>query len=216
MHASFVTLPLGDVYVCTGDMYPDLAAPAGGWGVSDHEMTSALEKRMLQMAWSLKNPFREGYGIPWDAPVVCVRGNHDFHHLRDWVGGDVYEFCDDPTVSFVINGLRFGGFRGIPVIGGGWADQIDDHEFRRRCELLPPSLDVLLTHTPPLGVLDEWDGRNNGSQQLRDWVLSQSRFYGGHVLRLHAFGHIHSDAGVTRVWNTQFSNAAETFNVIDI
>jgi Icc-related predicted phosphoesterase len=217
MHATFVTLPPADVYVCTGDMYPDLGAPVGGWGVSNYEMTTPLEKKMLQMAWSLRNPFRARYGIPDDAPVVCVRGNHDFYHLAGWVGGEVYEFDEDPLKSVNVGGIHFGGFRGIPIIGGGWNDQIREDEFLRRCNSLPSSLDVLLTHVPPAGILDDYNNQRCGSYPVRDWVLSQSRIYGGgHFLRLHAFGHVHSDAGVTSLGTTKFSNASETFHVIDI
>jgi len=61
--------------------------------------------------------------------------------------------------------------------------------------------DVLITHTPPAGILDRtMFGHSGGSESIRA-VVEKYR------PALHVFGHIHESPGVERVGDTIFVNA---------
>lgn len=81
---------------------------------------------------------------------------------------------------------------------------------------IPSDIDILITHCPPYGILDEtreikFSGftkqkQNVGSVSLRNQVLSRERFPN---LKLHVFGHIHENGGKTFKTNfTTFVNAS--------
>lgn len=75
---------------------------------------------------------------------------------------------------------------------------------RARWESIPAGLDLLLTHTPPRGVGDRIvRGDHVGCDDLLDVVRARAP-------RVHAFGHVHEDAGITRVEGspTLFVNAS--------
>jgi Icc-related predicted phosphoesterase len=190
------------------------------------------EKR-LQDLWikSVLGSYRQIFATT-DAPVIVVRGNHDFTDLAQAVGGDVWEVSEDPTRTIDIGGLKFGGFRGIPWIAGEWSDEkrptklpgdVDrsdvksDEDLETILEQVPNDIDVLVSHCPPEGVLDTY-GHSLGSQAVSTYV--NRRNYLGtqpRPLRAHLFGHIHECGGRTlQLGETLFSNAATKFNVIDI
>ena len=66
---------------------------------------------------------------------------------------------------------------------------------------IPKDTDVLVTHTPPYGILDRDGSILYGSRKWlgRVWVTRP---------RLHLFGHIHKSYGITSDGVTVFSNAA--------
>lgn len=66
---------------------------------------------------------------------------------------------------------------------------------------IPFDTDVLITHTPPLGILDFEDNINYGSEELlfRLSVVAPN---------LHLFGHIHAQHGITTEYGITFSNGA--------
>ena len=67
--------------------------------------------------------------------------------------------------------------------------------------VIPEDTDVLVTHTPPYGILDRDGSILYGSREL----LCRVRVI--HP-RLHLFGHIHKSHGTTSDGVTVFSNAA--------
>ena len=68
--------------------------------------------------------------------------------------------------------------------------------------LIPNHTDVLITHTPPFGILDlPRSGRNVGCPYLRSIVSEIAP-------RLHCFGHVHASAGRSVQEKTTFVNAS--------
>jgi Icc-related predicted phosphoesterase len=158
------------------------------------------------------------------APVVVCRGNHDFVSIAPMVlGGDssfgpVYEVSNDPTRTFDVAGLKVGGFRGMTKHRGRWSDEFSEDEFSRRADLLPKDLDILVTHNPPCGIRDRMPAKDGtdqwislGSPALLDYHMQRK-----HTLRAHLFGHIHESYGTYHAQGTVYSNAATSFNVIDL
>ena len=78
---------------------------------------------------------------------------------------------------------------------------------------IPDSLDVLVTHGPPYGILDQTtsDGPHLGCEELLNAVRRKRP-------KIHVFGHIHGGAGIHSEENTIFVNAAylnETYKPLE-
>lgn len=235
-HASLTSLPGADIYVVTGDMLPNFPIvkifnpkthgegiwdETGPWPEGYHyggrEIDPEREAR-LQLEWMKKNPFRESTGINWIAPIVVVRGNHDFVELGPWMGGlNVFEISEDPTRTVEFEGVKFGGVRGINWIVGEWADELHEAEFDTRARGLPDDLDILVTHSPPLGMRDVGKfGDHIGSPALGSYVNKRMQEFNV-GLRAHLFGHLHGPSfGQEEQGGCVFSNAAEGVQMVEL
>jgi len=103
--------------------------------------------------------------------------------------------------TVTIEGLRMWG---SPVTLSGPAYGIRSEEERRRIySSIPEGTDVLITHGPPLGILDCAPG---SAVHQGDPVLLQAlpRIRP----KLHVYGHIHSGYGIFEGEHTTFVNAA--------
>jgi Icc-related predicted phosphoesterase len=222
-------LPEADLYVFTGDMmdnYPSLAHNYG-WGAhGDDEGAIRPENERIRQGEAVKHfvkdgGFRRYLGSP-DAPILCVRGNHDFIDLARLFEGCnlVHEFVDNEVVEVL--GKRACGHRGIPYIYGTWNDEVAKPDLLDRVRAIPDDIDILLTHYPPSLVLDvetigKYGVRAYGLEGMAGIVFN--KLNGGGV---HMFGHIHGSGGRTEVidqgreFQLTFSNAAETYNVLEV
>lgn len=86
----------------------------------------------------------------------------------------------------------------------------------KRFQLIPNDIDILITHGPPYGILDELDAVlrprvsgmvNAGSKSLRNVVLDGKYFT---KLKFHVFGHIHEQGGksIATALDVKFVNAS--------
>lgn len=75
-------------------------------------------------------------------------------------------------------------------------------EIKERWGQIPEGIDILVTHGPPFGILDEVpDGLRVGCRDLLDRVVEVKP-------KIHAFGHIHHSHGQVKLGDTLFVNAA--------
>lgn len=242
-HGSLKRLPPADLYVVTGDMLPnfpllvilrDGANSVETIDRSDPRVLEAIKngeikgqvlgrkidfpsEQIRQTEWTMRTPFRREVGIPEDAPVVCVRGNHDFIDLSDWIGGDVWEVTKDQLRTTTLFGLKIGGCRGIPYISGEWSDEVERRALSSKMRALPDDLDLVITHAPPAGILDHGRDHHFGVDGLTAYF--NRRCLGEPMVpaKLHCFGHVHDCAGeIERHGGTKFSNAATTINTIEM
>ncbi len=229
-HWVFRSVPEADLYIFTGDMmdnYPTRQGPKDrmradgvsyGWRIS-------YENERLRQGEAVKHFVRDGgfracLGSP-DAPILCVRGNHDFMDLAPLFEGCnlVHEFVNNEVVEVL--GKRASGHRGIPYIYGSWNDEMQRPDLMDRVRAIPDNLDLLLTHYPPALVLDMEVSSNGrvdayGLEGMSHVVFNKMNHGGAHF-----FGHIHGAGGRTEKiedpeFSMTFSNAATTFNVIDL
>ncbi|MBK6781966.1 MAG: metallophosphoesterase [Gemmatimonadetes bacterium] len=139
---------------------------------------------------------------------MFIAGNHDFAFERQ---AAVAEALVPPEVTYLrdqavsLDGLTVWGapwqplVHGLGVQPGAWAGA------RGRMGRIPDDVDVLLTHGPPHGILDQTSARppeRVGCADLRRRIASLSR------LRLHTFGHIHEAYGIERHGDVTFVNAS--------
>mmetsp|Transcript_26048 Transcript_26048/g.60826 ORF Transcript_26048/g.60826 Transcript_26048/m.60826 type:complete len:93 (+) Transcript_26048:746-1024(+) len=74
-------------------------------------------------------------------------------------------------------------------------------ELKAEWERLPCGLGVLMTHTPPFGILDESRGKRLGCEELLRATKAVKP-------AVHVFGHIHAGYGTQSSTRTLFVNAS--------
>ena len=125
---------------------------------------------------------------------MLVAGNHDASlygaHL-DGHDGNVHYLCGS---GVEIEGLKFWG---VPMF---MEDCISGKQ-EQLYAAITEDTDILVTHTPPYGMLDRDGSILYGSRELLERVRVIHP-------RLHLFGHIHKSHGTTSDGVTVFSNAA--------
>jgi Icc-related predicted phosphoesterase len=135
---------------------------------------------------------------------VVISGNHDLYAenmRKDLFRNAVYLLNE----SVVIDGIKFWGSPfSLPF--NDWAFNRSESALGRIWAKIPADTNVLITHSPPYGVLDTSlpDMVNCGSRSLLERVKSLPD------LRLHVFGHIHECPGklVFGVENKTFINCS--------
>ncbi|NJO04030.1 MAG: metallophosphoesterase [Bacteroidia bacterium] len=148
--------------------------------------------------------FNEWLGSLPHPHKVIIAGNHDvlFEHAADFVRPLINNahYLEDSEV--IIEGLKIWGSPVTPRFFD-WAFNRDRGEdIARHWALIPPDTDILITHGPPWGVLDQnQDGRPCGCANLREKV-EEIRPH------LHVFGHIHEAYGEHLAEATHFVNVS--------
>lgn len=122
---------------------------------------------------------------------ILVAGNHDnLLQTDDWFAKMTIDFeylCDSGTE-----------FEGLKIWGSPWtrtfkgmnpkckAFTVDtEEELAEKWTLIPDDVDILVTHSPPHGMLDEnTQGKMCGSSTLIERIFKTKT-------KLHVFGHIH-------------------------
>ena len=95
-----------------------------------------------------------------------------------------------------------GGYRGLEVRGSTYVHGgLPEWKQEQLYAAIPEDTDVLVSHTPPYGILDRDGSILYGSRELLERVRVIHP-------RLHLLGHIHKSYGTTSDGVTVFSNAA--------
>jgi Icc-related predicted phosphoesterase len=140
--------------------------------------------------------------LPYKKVLLCG-GNHD--KFLDSPADDGPKLSnatvlDNQAVS--VAGLKVWGSPVTMSPGGAYAMPSSDDR-RRLFSSVPDDIDVLLTHIPPYGVMDQYPGSIE-HQGCRELLATVRRVRP----KLHVFGHIHGCRGVIEFGGTTFVNAA--------
>ncbi|TKR60343.1 hypothetical protein L596_027601 [Steinernema carpocapsae] len=111
---------------------------------------------------------------------------------------------------------NFAEVYGVKVYGSSWHPMAGYSFSRRRgrelldkWNMIPKGVHVLLTHTPPLGHNDVYQGLHHGCAELVNTVEKRVK------PKFHIFGHIHEKHGVTSNNETFFVNASICSHALD-
>ena len=180
-HDLIPDLPDGDVFVHAGDF-----------------MNSGLypEEILSFNRWLAKQPIQRR--------VVCA-GNHD--RLFQMAGPLARQMLTNATylenTGVAIDGVSFWGSPNTPEFLN-WAFMYPRGAAARQYwDQIPYDLDVLITHGPPFGILDQTEpkGAHLGCEELLKAIEEKKP-------KVHVFGHIHGGAGIFENGDTRFINAA--------
>lgn len=137
---------------------------------------------------------------------VFIAGNHDWlfesnpEAARKLIPENVCYLQDSETT---IGGLR--------IYGSPWQPEFCEWAFnlkrgwplRKKWEMIPAGIDILVTHGPPMGILD-WSKFGNEHAGCADMRQELNRV----KPKIHAFGHIHGDYGTAQWAGTLFVNSS--------
>ncbi len=141
--------------------------------------------------------------LPYKHKVI-VCGNHDFAFERQSAEARALitnaTYLQDESVTI----------EGVKIFGSPWTPWFHDWAFNlhrgqpigEKWGLIPTDTDILITHGPPMGVLDKiWTGKPVGCEALTERLQAIQP-------KLHLFGHIHESAGHLRMGETLFVNGS--------
>lgn len=185
-----VAMPQGHILVHAGDMALD---------GSTREVQNALN-------WLNNQPFEH---------IVAIAGNHDWAFARRHrneldFGRVIYlenTFC-------TIDGVKFWGSPVTPWFCD-WAFNVHrGAPIRQYWKEIPNDVDVLITHGPPHGILDQTESYHDtdhlGCEELFERVDALTQPL------VHVFGHIHGGYGHTQFGNQRFYNASVVNELYDV
>ena len=164
--------------------------------------------------------------IEWYSSVnykhkIFIPGNHDFGFEREY--GKYSKLCEEAGIRCLnntlveVDGIKIYGSPATPWFYD-WAFNYGRTEaesimykvdpIKPLWDVIPEGLDVLLTHGPPYGILDELQfidgtpkGQWVGCYHLRDRIMQVKP-------KIHAFGHIHCGYGTQQEGETLHINAS--------
>ncbi len=151
----------------------------------DFTMNGSEQEALDFMNWFCDLPYPQ---------KIFICGNHDdclYGATIDGLDNNVHYLCNSRVE---IDDVKF---YGVPMFMG---DCITDRQTKHYANI-PEGTDILITHTPPYGILDLDDNINYGSEELLARITAVQP-------RLHLFGHIHLQHEITILNGTTFSNGA--------
>jgi len=135
--------------------------------------------------------------------ILCVGGNHD-SALQNAIKSSEHPFENASVLqdkTHVHDGITFFGAPWVPMLSSH-AFYCGADELEEKWSFIHESTDVLITHTPPNGVLDVSSaGLRLGCSYLAKRVRDITP-------RIHCFGHVHASAGTVHADGTTFVNAS--------
>lgn len=175
LHGHYPILPGGDLLIIAGDL----------------TATDTEAEHEVFISWLRKQHYSK---------KIFIAGNHDGHCM------DYEPFCLQLGEYLCDSGCEFAGLK---IWGSPWTLEFCDWHFMRKPHemadvwaKIPSDTDILITHSPPKGILDATQRANRaGCQVLADKVAKIKP-------KLHVFGHIHEGYGSLFRNGTHYVNAA--------
>lgn len=195
---------LPDVFVMTGDFFPNCPS-----NYQRHKVDEAV----WQECWMLKQ-IDEFKAILGGKPLLFVLGNHDYADLEDICMKAGIAAKKVPPTGMEFMGFKWAGFGHVPYFYGYWNREADERLLGILTgEVVEYAPDFLLTHAPPLNILDKTRfGDQIGIRPLYG-VLANGRL----SPRYHFFGHVHEHGGKQETINeVTFVNSATTIQRIEV
>ena len=136
---------------------------------------------------------------------VMIAGNHDFffekypRQVKKVITN--IEYINDSGTT--IEGFKIWGSPVQPWFYDWAFNRKRGQDIRKHWDLIPTETDILITHGPPFGILDQTiRGEKVGCEDLTDIVQNRVK------PSLHVFGHIHEAYGQEQIGETLYVNAS--------
>lgn len=126
-------------------------------------------------------------------PEFIEMGKKIFNRFNthvEFVGNNIVKFKGKRIVAIPYSRNKNGAFK--------WTEQTEN---KVKNILKNSKPDILITHAPPLGILDEKNGENLGEERFENYL-------NGHKPKLWIFGHIHEGYGTEKIGDTLYCNVA--------
>jgi len=147
---------------------------------------------------------------------VFIAGNHDvsFEEEETWCRQTLQKF---PNLTYLqdsaceIEGIKFWGAPWQPAFGNWSFNLPRGPELADKWSAIPTGTDVLITHGPPQGILDEcpaWPPKPGVVKMVNVGCADLLQVVERIKPKVHVFGHIHEGYGVLEENGTTFVNAA--------
>lgn len=180
-HNNYPKLPEGDILIHAGDF--------SGRG--------SVKETVNFLRWFESQPH---------AVKIFISGNHDFlaykdYHLFKSLVHDNIIYLQDELIE--IEGIKIYGTPWTNIFYN-WAFMGTPEEMKQRFDRIPDDTDILITHGPAYGILDQitpGKSSNLGSKELQDRLKQINP-------TLVVFGHIHGGFGHLNINGTIFANAS--------
>jgi Icc-related predicted phosphoesterase len=177
-HDTMPDIPDGDILVCAGD----------------HTGNGSLFQ-LIQ--------FNQFLGTLPHRHKVFIAGNHDWCFQRN------REASEAALTNAIYLEDRELIIEGIKLYGSPWQPEFYDWAFnllrgeqlKAKWDRIPVDTDILITHGPPMGILDAVRGMRVGCEMLLEAVERIKP-------QAHIFGHIHESYGLELKNGTTFINAS--------
>ena len=144
--------------------------------------------------------------------VLCTGGNHDLAIEQQIRLGNHQPFRNATFLNdagLTLDGVKFYGAPWVPDLAHH-AFYADDAALKVAWSKIPNDVDVLLTHTPPAGMLDVSSrGLTLGCPHLRKRL-------GALRPTVHCFGHVHASAGQRKHRGVTYINATSVDSSFEI
>ncbi len=172
-HRQLNNLPMADIIVHTGDI----------------TMEGTCKEIADFMEWFVSLNYRY---------KIFIAGNHDFG-LKDNTLNLGKSVLPENCFFLYHSGVEIEGikFWGIPFF---FSDEKNPN-YPELMRMVPMDTDILVTHRPPMGILDVSNNTVYGCSYLLQTVLTVCPRY-------HLFGHIHNAYGIEKSKFTIFANAS--------
>ena len=146
---------------------------------------------------------------------VFIAGNHDriMQNDPEWSKGVLTGYKDIDYLEDEMMSIQYGDQPEIKIWGSPWQPEFynwafnlprNGEELKSKWDMIPEGIDILITHGPAWGFLDDVEGRRGvhlGCELLAERIKQIKP-------KIHICGHIHSGYGHYYDGNTHYFNAA--------
>lgn len=147
---------------------------------------------------------------------IFIAGNHEFFFEKEKPGiiekiipADIIYLNDS---GVVIENIHIWGSPITPKFYNWAFNRNRGEDIRKHWNLIPETTDILITHGPPKGILDQViNDQNVGCRDLVEKIKTLN-------IKIHVFGHIHEAYGTTKAMGIRFFNASvmnEQFDLVN-
>lgn len=206
-----------DWIVMTGDM-PIHFNKNWSWNDYFERMVDAPAEAKDQRDWLISTLKPLIDKIP-HTKSIYINGNHCFCDPSGIFDITLYK----GAMTMEIDGIKVGLAVGIKPLQYEWHEELPEPEFEALLNGLDPTIQILITHAPPSGILDLTHYNN---ERIGYICLYQKTFGLMGVepqftnLKMHLFGHVHESFGTKSMdfdanRKIVFSNASCGYNILE-